>query len=77
MSIFILTHLFLLQHSPRIFNKGAMMNIGFLEVTRRFGPFDCVVFHDVDTIPQHDWNFYTCLNSPRHVGAYLQYLQYR
>ena len=61
------------------------MNSGFLELFGRgaevgggrFGPWDCIVFHDVDTIPQHDWNFYTCANSPRHVGAYLSYLQYR
>ncbi len=64
------------QNLPKVFNKAALMNAGFLEVLADFQP-DCVVFHDVDMIPENDRNFYTCFNTPRHMGAYINKFRYR
>lgn len=64
------------QSAPVIFNKAALMNIGFLEAKKR-GPFDCYVFHDVDMLAEDDRNMYTCLHdSPRHIGAYVNNFNY-
>ena len=52
------------------------MNAGYLEAKQLF-QFDCVVFHDVDMIPEDDRNFYSCLNSPRHVAPYVNKFNYR
>jgi hypothetical protein len=40
-------------------------------------PFDCVVFHDVDTIPENDFNMYTCPtngNQTKHLGVVIDHL---
>ena len=64
------------QEAPTIFNKAALMNIGFLEASQQF-VMDCVIFHDVDMIPQDDRNFYTCVNSPRHMTPYVNKFKYK
>ena len=64
-----------LQATPHVFNKASVMNAGFLEAKQLF-KFDCVVFHDVDMIPEDDRNFYSCMNSPRHVAPYLNKWNY-
>jgi hypothetical protein len=40
------------QMNPRDFNRGALMNIGFLEVSKT-QPDSLFIFHDVDTIPTY------------------------
>ena len=52
------------------------MNAGFLEARKSF-QFDCVVFHDVDMIPEDDRNFYSCMHSPRHVAPYVSTFGYK
>ena len=52
------------------------MNAGYVEAKKLF-QFDCVVFHDVDMIPEDDRNFYSCLHSPRHVAGYNNKVNYR
>ena len=64
------------QSFPEIFNKASMMNIGFQEALAS-GNFSCVIFHDIDMIPESDYNFYTCSSQPRHVAAYCNKFQYR
>jgi len=59
-----------------VFNKASLMNVGFLK-TRAFADFDCFIFHDVDMLAQDDRNFYVCSPQPRHVGSYLQHLNYK
>ena len=66
---------FVFQEGTLTFNKGALMNSGFLEVKKLF-QFDCVIFHDVDMIPEDDRNFYSCVKSPRHLGAYVSKWDY-
>ena len=52
------------------------MNAGYVEA-KKLLQFDCVVFHDVDMIPEDDRNFYSCLHSPRHVAGYNNKVNYR
>ncbi len=52
------------------------MNAGYLEVKKHFD-FDCVIFHDVDMIPEDDRNFYSCVHSPKHLGAYVNKYHYK
>ena len=63
------------QRTPSIFNKASLMNVAYLE-TRRLGNFDCYIFHDVDVLAENDMSFYTCVDQPRHVGAYLEKYNY-
>lgn len=50
------------------FNAGKLKNIGFAESLKNF-PFSCVVFHDVDIIPEDDRIQYGCLASPMHLSS--------
>jgi len=64
-----------MQVKPEIFNRGALMNVGFVEVMRMAaedagGSIDCVIFHDVDLLPEDRYNFYVCSPLPRHMAAY-------
>ena len=61
---------------PGIFNKGAIMNAAFTEVTRMTS-YDCVIFHDVDMLPEDDRNFYRCsARSPLHLGVSIDKYNY-
>lgn len=53
-----------------------LMNAGFKEVTKR-GHFDCIVFHDVDLLPEDDRNVYTCHDEAvLHLGAFVKKYRY-
>ena len=47
------------QGDQQPFNRGKLMNIGFVEAMKDFN-WTCVVFHDVDLLPEDDRNLYTC-----------------
>ncbi|CAD5124987.1 DgyrCDS13230 [Dimorphilus gyrociliatus] len=64
------------QNQPNIFNKGTLMNSGYLEAKKHF-QFDCVIFHDVDMLSEDDRNIYNCIDSPRHIGSHVDIFQYR
>ena len=67
-----------LQRDPVLFNKAAIMNVGYAEAMRRWkGQFDCVVFHDIDLIMEDDRNIITCGHNPVHYGVYLDRRGYR
>lgn len=63
------------QAAPNVFNKASLMNVGFLEA-QLSAEYDCYIFHDVDMLPETDFNFYTCSNLPRHVGSHLDKFNY-
>ena len=44
------------------FNRGALLNVGFLEA-RKLDNFTCFVFHDVDMVPETDLMLYRCRES--------------
>lgn len=70
------------------FNRGLLMNIGFLEVLKESRPFsnlvnssdtywDCFIFHDVDLIPENDDLQYTCHDyHPIHFSTAVSSLNY-
>uniref|UniRef100_A0A183CHV8 Glyco_transf_7N domain-containing protein n=1 Tax=Globodera pallida TaxID=36090 RepID=A0A183CHV8_GLOPA len=55
------------------FNRGKLLNVGFVEVHKQFCKsgeqcWDCVVFHDVDFVPENIENIYRCdQNSPKRL----------
>ena len=59
---------YLFTPGPEIFNRAALMNVGYLEA-HKVGHFDCYVFHDVDLIPEDLTNIYACTERPRHLVA--------
>jgi len=71
-----------MQENPEIFNRGALMNIGFVEVMKlaaevEHSSIDCVILHDVDLLPEDRYNFYVCSPLPRHMAAYRSKWNYR
>ena len=51
-------------------SQGILMNAGFAEAMK-VKNFDCVVFHDVDMLPQDDHNLYACDDSPLHLSLLI------
>ena len=39
--------------------------------------FNCVIFHDVDLIPEDDRNMYTCSTRPKHLSVGIDKFNYR
>ena len=65
------------QRLPPLFNKAAMMNIGFAEATRLWkDQFDCILLHDIDLLMEDDRNLITCGKYPMHYGVYLDRKNY-
>ncbi|XP_050549624.1 beta-1,4-galactosyltransferase 4-like [Spodoptera frugiperda] len=46
--------------------KGSLYNAAFLE-TQRFGTWDCLIFHDVDLIPEDERISYSCPEHPTQI----------
>ncbi|XP_069739782.1 beta-1,4-galactosyltransferase 5-like isoform X3 [Narcine bancroftii] len=57
------------------FNRAMLFNVGFMEALKDMD-WDCVVFHDVDHIPENDRNYYGCGEMPRHFAAKLDKYMY-
>ncbi|KAK6165277.1 hypothetical protein SNE40_022231 [Patella caerulea] len=57
------------------FNRGKLMNIGYLEALK-FGDFDCFVFHDADLLPENDQNLYMCDQHARHLSSAIDEMRY-
>ena len=54
-----------------------MRNIGFMEA-KKHGHFDCFIFNDVDTIPEHDGNLFQCSRSRvRHMVSGVERYRYQ
>ncbi|CAD5112485.1 DgyrCDS1701 [Dimorphilus gyrociliatus] len=64
------------QDQPQIFNKGTLMNIGYLEISKLY-TFDCIIFHDVDLLVEDGRNIYNCYKSPRHIGSHVDKYGYK
>ncbi|XP_021359372.1 beta-1,4-N-acetylgalactosaminyltransferase bre-4-like, partial [Mizuhopecten yessoensis] len=64
------------QFGNATFNKGRLMNAAFLEATKRYH-FHCVIFHDVDLVPENDRNLYSCPWQPTHLSVAVDEMHYR
>jgi len=58
------------------FNRAMLFNVGFMEASKR-GEFDCFIFHDVDLIPENDYNLYNCPQQPRHMSVAVDKMKYK
>ena len=58
------------------FNKGRVMNAGFLEALRIDKSIDCFIFHDVDLVPEDDRISYSCPFTPRHLSVAIDKFNY-
>uniref|UniRef100_A0A0N4ZI45 Beta-1,4-galactosyltransferase n=1 Tax=Parastrongyloides trichosuri TaxID=131310 RepID=A0A0N4ZI45_PARTI len=57
------------------FNRGKLLNAGFLEVLKLYS-FDCVIFHDIDILPENDNQIYECSSQPRHMATFVKNSDY-
>ncbi len=64
------------QENVLLFNRGMLMNTGFLE-SQHFSTWDCYIVHDVDLIPQSELNSYGCIHMPRHFVSGADNRNYR
>ncbi|ODN03192.1 Beta-1,4-N-acetylgalactosaminyltransferase bre-4 [Orchesella cincta] len=58
------------------FNRAMLFNVGFVEASKRY-PWDCYIFHDVDLIPENDYNLYDCPVQPRHMSVAVDKMKYK
>jgi hypothetical protein len=58
------------------FNRGLYKNIGYMEALR-YDRFTCVVFQDLDLLPEDDYNLYHCPDQPRHLVVGINTYKYR
>ena len=59
------------------FNRGKLLNIGFLESMKIRPDACCFILHDVDLLPENINNVYACSKSgPRHMSAAVNSFRY-
>ncbi|CAF0903883.1 unnamed protein product [Rotaria sordida] len=59
------------------FNKGIIMNVAFQQALNIRSTFNCFIFHDVDLVPENDYNVYECdQKAPRHLSPAVDELRY-
>ncbi|CAH2218964.1 beta-1,4-galactosyltransferase 4 [Pelobates cultripes] len=54
------------QAENKKFNRAKLMNVGFLEALKEM-EWDCFIFHDVDLLPENDFNLYLCDTEPKQL----------
>lgn len=58
------------------FNRALLFNIGYREATKHYA-WECMIFHDVDLIPEDDRNVYSCPPEPRHMSVAVNTMNYQ
>nr|CAG4645725.1 EOG090X0AZ6 [Lynceus sp. MCZ IZ 141354] len=58
------------------FNRAMLMNIGAAEALKSYD-YQCLIFHDVDLVPEDDTNLYSCPEQPRHMSVAIDVFQYK
>ncbi|XP_061195040.1 beta-1,4-galactosyltransferase 1-like [Saccostrea echinata] len=51
-----------------LINRSPLLNVRFLEASKD-EDYDCYFFHDVDLLPENDYNLYRCSELPRHMSV--------
>ncbi|KAI1304258.1 Beta-1,4-N-acetylgalactosaminyltransferase bre-4 [Halotydeus destructor] len=70
--------LVVVEQTPELaFNKGRLMNTGFNEVQKRNPDVCCVIFHDVDLLPENQNNVYSCSGVVRHMSPAVSTMRYK
>ncbi|XP_014345570.1 beta-1,4-galactosyltransferase 4-like [Latimeria chalumnae] len=64
------------QTGNTLFNRAKLLNIGYLEALKEYS-WDCFIFHDVDLIPENDFNLYMCDSEPKHLNVARNSTGYR
>ncbi|XP_075053479.1 beta-1,4-galactosyltransferase 3-like isoform X6 [Mixophyes fleayi] len=65
------------QAGNSTFNRAKLLNVGVREALR-YDDWDCLMFHDVDLVPENDYNMYICdENYPKHLSSAMDKFQYR
>ena len=59
------------------FNRGLLMNIGFVEAVKDENKWECFIFHDVDLLPEDERNIYSCPEVPRHMSSSVSTHNYK
>ncbi|KAL4658620.1 beta-1,4-galactosyltransferase 4 [Arapaima gigas] len=54
------------QAGNAMFNRAKLLNVGYLEALKDHN-WDCFIFHDVDLVPENDYNLYMCDQQPKHL----------
>ena len=71
------------QSENKLFNRGKLLNIGYLEAKKQIHDFDCYTFHDIDIFPKMGHCNYTCDNNnflvrqPKALAIYISRWNYR
>ena len=64
------------QEDRKPFNRGKLLNVGFIEANLMRDDLECFIFHDIDLLPIDTRNWYTCGKRPRHLTANVDYFRY-
>ncbi|XP_063806607.1 beta-1,4-galactosyltransferase 4-like [Pseudophryne corroboree] len=57
------------------FNRAKLLNVGYLEMLKE--KWDCFILHDVDLVPENDFNTYLCDSLPKHLAVSRNTTKYK
>ncbi|XP_074856632.1 beta-1,4-galactosyltransferase 3-like isoform X2 [Carettochelys insculpta] len=64
------------QAGNSTFNRAKLLNVGVREAMKD-EDWDCLLLHDVDLIPENDYNLYVCDDYyPKHIASAIDKFQY-
>ncbi|XP_044140041.1 beta-1,4-galactosyltransferase 3-like [Bufo gargarizans] len=64
------------QAGNATFNRAKLLNIGVTEALR-YDSWDCLILHDVDLVPENDYNLYICDDHyPKHLSSAMDKFNY-
>uniref|UniRef100_A0A8C5PGA6 Beta-1,4-galactosyltransferase n=1 Tax=Leptobrachium leishanense TaxID=445787 RepID=A0A8C5PGA6_9ANUR len=59
------------------FNRAKLLNVGVREALR-LDDWDCLILHDVDLVPENDYNLYVCDEyNPKHLASAMDKFHYK